>query len=295
MFLNGAEGNQPELRPASIKGAMRYWWRMLQGEERLADLKAKELAYFGGVGLENKRSPVKLRCRGISLSVNQRDMLPHRQGQQRPNSSPGAAFLPNQEFEIELTYKKEPYPDFYVNLLRLCSICGGLGKRSRRGMGSWKILGLERRNWLGEIVQPYQVLENLGTTGQIVALIHSLGSQNFQDKNNSLTIVPNRSLQRRPWIHNINISDRVFLLDEALKKIGQTTHDLKKKYGVLYEATIGHATSGRRYASPMYTSVLDAGNGKVKIILTELNAVGDMNNHLIEPELRDKFINSLIF
>ncbi|OPX29474.1 MAG: type III-B CRISPR module RAMP protein Cmr1 [Candidatus Omnitrophica bacterium 4484_171] len=31
MFLAGADGRTPELRPPSIKGAMRFWWRAMNG------------------------------------------------------------------------------------------------------------------------------------------------------------------------------------------------------------------------------------------------------------------------
>ncbi|NER00596.1 MAG: type III-B CRISPR module RAMP protein Cmr1, partial [Cyanothece sp. SIO2G6] len=31
MFLAGADGKTPELRSASIKGAMRFWWRAVNG------------------------------------------------------------------------------------------------------------------------------------------------------------------------------------------------------------------------------------------------------------------------
>jgi len=48
MFLSGADGKTPELRPPSIKGALRFWWRAMNGHLSLSDLKKKESEIFGG-------------------------------------------------------------------------------------------------------------------------------------------------------------------------------------------------------------------------------------------------------
>lgn len=57
MFLAGADGSTPELRPASIKGAMRFWWRAMngglvrkdeQGRWDYSELKKRESEIFGG-------------------------------------------------------------------------------------------------------------------------------------------------------------------------------------------------------------------------------------------------------
>lgn len=48
MFLSGADGQTPELRPPSIKGALRFWWRAMNGHLSLEELKKKEDEIFGG-------------------------------------------------------------------------------------------------------------------------------------------------------------------------------------------------------------------------------------------------------
>ncbi len=40
MFLAGADGKTPELRPPSIKGLMRFWWRAMNGHLPLNNLKS---------------------------------------------------------------------------------------------------------------------------------------------------------------------------------------------------------------------------------------------------------------
>jgi len=47
MFMYGADGKTPELRPASIKGVMRFWWRAICGHLELEDLKEQEGEIFG--------------------------------------------------------------------------------------------------------------------------------------------------------------------------------------------------------------------------------------------------------
>ena len=44
MFLAGADGKTPELRPPSIKGALRFWWRAMNGHlvEKKKDKNGKE-------------------------------------------------------------------------------------------------------------------------------------------------------------------------------------------------------------------------------------------------------------
>jgi len=47
MFLAGADGKTPELRAPSIKGAVRFWWRAMNGCLSIKDLKEKESEIFG--------------------------------------------------------------------------------------------------------------------------------------------------------------------------------------------------------------------------------------------------------
>ena len=55
MFMYGADGSTPELRPASIKGVLRFWWRAIHGDLSLKELHEKEGEIFGST---DKRSKV---------------------------------------------------------------------------------------------------------------------------------------------------------------------------------------------------------------------------------------------
>ncbi|WP_124398070.1 type III-B CRISPR module RAMP protein Cmr1 [Thermaurantimonas aggregans] len=51
MFLSGADQRVPELRPPSIKGALRFWWRAMNGHLSLEELKQKKARFLGGLNL----------------------------------------------------------------------------------------------------------------------------------------------------------------------------------------------------------------------------------------------------
>ncbi|HHM20795.1 MAG TPA: type III-B CRISPR module RAMP protein Cmr1, partial [Bacteroidetes bacterium] len=48
MFIAGADGKTPELRAPGIKGALRFWWRAVNGHLSLKELKKREAEIFGG-------------------------------------------------------------------------------------------------------------------------------------------------------------------------------------------------------------------------------------------------------
>lgn len=54
MFLSGADGTTPELRAPSIKGALRFWWRAMNGDD--PNMKTEEAKLFGGSGDEEGKS-----------------------------------------------------------------------------------------------------------------------------------------------------------------------------------------------------------------------------------------------
>lgn len=151
MFLAGAEQGKAELRAASIKGLLRFWWRALQAESGLDELRKKESRIFGssdeGVGgakftiratqpdkqpLPEYKNPGRNDPVGYHLySVfMQRD-------KKRPYFPEGS------KFKIILTSRDE-------NVLKIASASlwallylGGIGTRARRGAGNMVVINLE--------------------------------------------------------------------------------------------------------------------------------------------------------
>ena len=132
MLIHGEDTAIAELRPPSIKGAMRFWWRAIHGNLSLDDLKKQESLLFGGA---NEKSAVKSSFRikigkGLSnlISINS---LPHKKVMTQ-------GYKENQKFEIEFLSNKELKK--IEKIFELTTILGAFGLRSRRGFGSVSII-----------------------------------------------------------------------------------------------------------------------------------------------------------
>lgn len=139
LFLGGSDprGQPPELRPPSFRGAMRYWYRAalggVLGDADLVSLRAMETAVFGST---DQGSPVSLRLSG-SLEYSQHYILPHKKAGKRN------AFDPDQKFFLTMTAGPACSELVWVNAcmaLNLALTLGGIGLRSRRGMGSLQVV-----------------------------------------------------------------------------------------------------------------------------------------------------------
>lgn len=173
LFMSGADGMTPELRAPSIKALVRYWWRAANAHMEMKTLIDTEKKIFGGTGEDNKKneygkSKVAIRVkqnisdRDISDSLYNQDigfkLVTNKVGNQYkvPIEYKGVCYmlystiLPNKErkyikpdtpFSIGLTFRdkdKEAINEFLKGFIYL-EYFGGLGSRSRRGAGSFRI------------------------------------------------------------------------------------------------------------------------------------------------------------
>lgn len=85
LFLGGADPNQSELRPASVRGALRYWLRAAHGatlnasRTLLEELATQESAVFGAT---DSASPVIVRLGGVAHPMATFALDKNKQGQQ---------------------------------------------------------------------------------------------------------------------------------------------------------------------------------------------------------------------
>ncbi len=160
MFLSGADGSTPELRPPSIKGALRFWWRAMNGHLSLEELKKRESEIFGGtepaqrskiivrVGKRNLKNEVTKQKdflpKGYSVNVGSGtmhavDYLAYGIENFDPQKSFNREYLRSQkEFDLILSFPE----DLQENILKTLSVFshfGGLGAKSRNGLGSISI------------------------------------------------------------------------------------------------------------------------------------------------------------
>ena len=269
MFLAGADGVTPELRAPSIKGALRFWWRAMNGHLSLKELKEQEGKIFGNTA---SRSQVIIRVHQKDLQSADSEMVPHKPFMKRP------AFLPNQQFEVTLMLSKSK--DLSIeqlkNLFLLTCYLGGFGKRSRRGMGSVNIIKCDAQNWkLTPITIEY-----------IHSLLHSL-SKHFVLTNGSIYNSYSGRMELYPWIKQIQLGEPN---SRILRVISDTTNEVHKRGSYAYEPSLGHAFKGR-FASPIFVSTVF---GSLKPIITTLNTVPDRGRNDIDRTMQENFKNQIL-
>ncbi|HLH71454.1 MAG TPA: type III-B CRISPR module RAMP protein Cmr1 [Candidatus Dormibacteraeota bacterium] len=147
------------IRPATVRGHLRFWWRALRGHEfeDAAALHAAESALWGRAADERGgRSPVELRVdlvgrpRGkvtsnIDLSRPEAYALWPARAQQG-GTPPAPRYHPGTRFRLTLTAPAEREAELQ-NVVRAWVLFGGYGSRTRRGLGSLTVVE-EAERWL---------------------------------------------------------------------------------------------------------------------------------------------------
>ncbi len=150
MFMYGADGKTPELRPASIKGVMRFWWRAIHGDLPLYKLKKQEDEIFGST---DKRS-------SFSIKISNYQGIP-------------------KNFKIEFLLSNRC--DFDVqSFFELVVILGGFGKSAKKiNQGKIRILTIKKND---EQSVSYSEPTNLE---DILCLLNSI-NKSFELKDNMI-------------------------------------------------------------------------------------------------------------
>lgn len=172
-FLRGAEDDEGLLREASLRGVLRYWWRILFGSVLgQGDLKKLEAKVWGGAGQPPSASQIIIRLvpkkATSAIPFNKESFakkLPHgfqtqrfdKRANRMVTAAPGLAYAsygmddsgrqrkvlpPGAEWTLEISFR--PICGVDVNILAihadlaLKALCtfGGVGSKSRKGFGS---------------------------------------------------------------------------------------------------------------------------------------------------------------
>jgi CRISPR-associated protein Cmr1 len=198
MFLGDADQNATEIRPPSVKGALRFWWRALNwGRFRdgtddataLRNLHEAEAALFGAAADEknDKRGQGRFLVETIPAKRSKESAWPKNQ---TPSGYLGLGLFPMQGHQqregftehqdFTLIFRFKPGPDEIVNeaktqvrdALAALSLFGGLGSRARRGFGSIALMTLDNvdhalktkrdySNQVSEVMSRYPKTEHL--------------------------------------------------------------------------------------------------------------------------------------
>ena len=165
MFMAGADGECFELRPPSVKGAVRFWWRAQHWgtrEESLVstDIEREEGTIFGTTNNGGQKSslilqvqaehlqpsqkkfhmvPFKTASKGRTFSINILEYLAY--GTYDYERGRGNVFnreyVPEgQSFTLKFRTREEHVADEVMKSFYLLSMFGGLGAKTHNGFGS---------------------------------------------------------------------------------------------------------------------------------------------------------------
>jgi len=171
MFIGDAEQKATDLRPPSIKGALRFWWRALNWKnvDSLKDLHEKESQLFGSAATDNDGGGQGCFLLQVSQQpkINPDDTWPN-------NANNGSGYMGyglmesgnlekgnvekhrdaikeiENEFAISLTFKPKTSDadiEAIKETLEVWGLFGGLGSRVRNGFGSVSLLSLDNTNY----------------------------------------------------------------------------------------------------------------------------------------------------
>lgn len=281
MFLYGADNRTPEIRPPSIKGMMRFWWRAINGDLSISELKKREGELFGGTDKKQGQSTFSILAKPIEIQTSNYKPLPHhtgnnacpylpscksRKGEDCAKGFEKEGFSPGGQFQITLltrnnnsaNNKKRETPNWISDLFEITCLLGGLGNRSRRGFGSIAIESLE---------PSLQLICN--------KLNNIYGNDAFIfDNSNYVIKSPFASSTAYPSIKKVELGQKSYTTHcKLLETIGNASH----KYNPSGSSALGKVRGGR-LASPVYVSVLKI-DGEYRPIVTTLNVIPDENDN----------------
>jgi CRISPR-associated protein Cmr1 len=166
LFCSGASHDRPELRLASFKGVLRFWWRALAWSRCQGDLptiQRQEALLFGSTGSGQARVVMRLGSIGSLFSISKNTVLSEDRGNSRPvgmgarylgyglmaafpsaktNTQAGqlsrAALRAPLDVQVQLRARglADDLQESVLQALIALGTFGGLGSRSRKGYGS---------------------------------------------------------------------------------------------------------------------------------------------------------------
>lgn len=135
MFSSGSDVSKAEFRITELKALMRATFREFFEYRTVADLKEAEGFLFGNT---ERKSPVMIlngESKINSINGDFRNMVLHEEYEKYKKK----ALVENVEIKIRFRSKYEEILNLWMQILQLAAWTGGLGKRSRKGMGVFQI------------------------------------------------------------------------------------------------------------------------------------------------------------
>jgi hypothetical protein len=175
--MDNRDDAEPEIRPSSIRGQLRMWYRTLHPNPKIAPSAEKQL--FGGVGKPAIASSVVVRVANIqSTGAETTPTLPHKQG---GHAAPKKAFQSGTSFVMQVVDRRQGINEQQEKELQKAIegwlLMGGLGLRVTRAAGS-----LQWDQLPNDVATYQQRLDEITRGTKIRAAV--LGNTGEQDSNN---------------------------------------------------------------------------------------------------------------
>ena len=269
LFIGGSNPReQPELRAASFRGALRFWLRALLGSvlgNKPAEIFKHESEVFGST---DHASPVVVRLQARQkLKWDEYNPLLHKPDHEVKFSFKG--FVPNQSFEIHLLGRNQKALEQAKKALQLLCYLGGLGRRSRRGFGSLQIID-------GELALTAKDINELANA--LKQKLDSILPSSFV----TLSDVPRFPILHEKWAQIKVCSQEFSSWKEAIKFVMEKAHKHKNP-------ALGFANP--RQASPVHVHVTKLLTNKYVLVLTTM--LSELNPQLSDDADRQKLVDFL--
>jgi CRISPR-associated protein Cmr1 len=196
LFMSGANQEAAEFRVASIKGALRFWWRATHADANHEHLNEKESLLFGSPHGEG-RSKVVISLSEKNLSTSNADFCRNQYGVRRriqkgrgghdttqkilqylaygPIAANREYFKPGGTFKLIIQVRDQAISKADIlHLFQLMGTFGGLGSGARNGYGRFELLGqapIDPKTlinpYIGQPKMPYTAFSNQYTLFQL--------------------------------------------------------------------------------------------------------------------------------
>ncbi|GAB4375313.1 MAG: hypothetical protein Kow0042_20630 [Calditrichia bacterium] len=264
----------------------------MHGHLTLTQLKEEEARIFGGVGNKERKSKIILDVYDRRIRTGNYTPLPHHTGKSdcEPCNDVGQkickkafklpCFLPGSEFTLKVSVIEDNEVDkqYLESLIQLSIFLGGLGKRSRRGFGAINIKLIN-----GETIS------NDTNLDFILKLLNNVVPNRFRMEDNAIKLNKlSNHLPNYPFIELIEIGKEFSNWNALLGSIGLATH---KYNNPAKDCSLGRVRGKKRFASPIFVSVITSGAKYYPIITTLHGAPKDVKCHISKKKQRDFIAN----
>lgn len=294
MFMAGADGKTPELRPSEFKGMMRFWWRAIKAEDNIESLKSEENKIFGGTGDKEEKSKVKLVIQNNTLSINDNILseignnngLKYLYYSTFSLKSRGQPIIrkyikPNSIFRINLFSFEETIFDQTLASLWLAIYLGGFGTRARRGGGNLvieKIINnfskLDKLNFTCNVSSKEELKiwlsRNISAIKKIIN--QSTGTAKYSTLKNGKILMFDPMNSWKEALNFIGEKFKEFRIENESKIFETAVFGMPIMHSRFSRRIVPYDSKriSDRWASPIFIKVLKGGDGKYYPIITQL-------------------------